>query len=169
MKRNSGNRRQFPRGSRAGFTLIEMGFVLVIGGILLTIAIPGFSNVQRNKAAQNARDSFVWLANRARARAIETGTTQLLEIDPATDRAWIVKRNGTLATDTLQTVSYPSEFKATAATSTNAKITLCYNPRGYAWACDATFSPTFDVSVTFQFASRSAVALVRPLGQVERQ
>ena len=90
-------RRRF-NGARPGFSLVEMGVVLFIAGIIIAWTIPGFTRMQRNRVAQNARDSFVWLANRARARAVETGTTQLLEIDPANSRAWIVKRNPTLAT-----------------------------------------------------------------------
>ena len=160
-------RRRFSQ-ARPGFSVVEMGVVLMIAGILIAWTIPGFTRMQRNRAAQNARDSFVWLSNRARARAVETGTTQLLEIDPASSRAWIVKRNATLATDTLQTVHYPTEFGARVTTSTSAKVTLCYNPRGYAWRCDLTFSPNADVPITFAHGGKSAVARVKPLGQVER-
>jgi prepilin-type N-terminal cleavage/methylation domain-containing protein len=155
------------QGNRPGFSAIELVIVLVIGGILAAYAIPGFSGLQRNRAAQNARDSFVWLANRARARAIETGTTQLLEINPITDRAWIVKRNPTLATDTLQVVHYPTEYQATVSAGLSTVITLCYNPRGYAWDC-AAGSPAADVDITFTNAGRNAIARVKPLGQVER-
>lgn len=168
MKRKTSTHRQLLRGSRAGFTVIEIGMVLVIAGILLGLAVPGFQKMQRNRAAQNARDSFVWLSNRARARAIETGTTQLLEINPPTDRAWIVRRGGTLANDTLQMVHYPTEYGSAVTTVANTKITVCYNPRGYAWECSPGNSPTTDVNITFEHAARSAVARVKPLGQVER-
>ena len=152
---------------RPGFTAVEMVIVVVLVGILISISLPGLNGMQRNKTAQNARDSFVWLAARARARAIETGVIQLLEIDPAAERVWIVRRGATLPTDTLLTVDYPTEFAATITTRTNTLITICYNPRGYAAACLGS-SPTDTTRIVFEHAARRAMALVRPLGQVER-
>src|SRR5262245_53490235 len=83
-------------GQRPGFTAIELLIVMTIAGIIITFAIPSLNNAAQNRMAMNARDSFVWLGNKARGRAIEMGTTWMLEVDPATERAWIVKRNPTV-------------------------------------------------------------------------
>lgn len=148
--------------------MLELMIVMIIAGVIATIALPRMGDLQARQGAQNARDALVWMAARARARAIERGTTQLLEIDPAADRAWIVRRNPTTPADTAQVVDFGAEFDATVSTATNAVITICYNTRGYAWACDAA-SPTADELVKFEAGRQSAVARVRPLGQIERQ
>jgi prepilin-type N-terminal cleavage/methylation domain-containing protein len=155
-------------GRRPGFSMIELAIVLVIAGIMASFTIPNFNQTARMRMAQNARDSFVWMGAQARSRAIEMGTTWLLEVDPISERAWIVRRNPTLATDTLKMVNFVTEFGATITTSTSNKVTLCFNSRGYAWPCNTTTSPTAAVNVTFSHAQRTATARVRPLGQMVR-
>lgn len=93
----------------------------------------------------------------------------MLEIDPATDAAWIVRRNtgAALASDTLEKVNFPGVHTATVSTAANARITLCYSPRGYAFSCSAN-SPAANVDVTFTTADKTAVARVKVLGQIER-
>ena len=159
--------RSLGSGRRPGFSMIELAIVLVITGIMAAFTIPNFNNTARNRMAQNARDNFVWMGARARSRAIEMGTTWLLELDPVSERAWIVRRNPTLATDTLRMVNFVTEFGATITTQTNNKVTLCFNSRGYAWSCAGT-SPSGNVDVTFSHAQRTARARVRPLGQMQR-
>lgn len=155
--------------ARAGFTLIELLIVIVISGALMMMAIPSFNQVTASRNAQNARDATVWMASRARSRAIERGQTQLLEIDPATERAWIVRRNTgvAVATDTLETTDFSTKWNSQVSTATNARITVCYGPRGYAFSCSAN-SPAANVDVTFTHASKTATARIKPLGQIER-
>lgn len=154
---------------RAGFTLVELLIVMTIGAALMSIAIPSFTRLTTARGAQNARDAVVWMGSRARSRAIERGQAQLLEIDPATDRVWIVRRNtgAALASDTLETVNFPGVHNATISTAANTRITVCYSPRGYAFSCSAN-SPAANVDVTFTTADKTAVARVKVLGQIER-
>lgn len=158
--------RQTPAG-RGGYTLIELMIVMVIAATLMTFAVPGFTRMIRAKNAQNARDDLVWMAARARSRAIERGQVFLLEINPTTERAWIVRRNPTTASDTVQTVDFNTEFKSQISTVANTTITICYSPRGFAFSCSAN-SPGVDTDVTFTHIDKTAVARVRPLGQVTR-
>ena len=153
---------------RPGFSMVEMVIVIVIAGIIASFAIPSFNNTQQNRMAQNARDSFVWMGARARSRAIEMGTTFLLEVDPATERAWIVRRNPSVAADTLQMVNFTTEYASTITTSTGNTISLCFNSRGYAWSCTGSQSPSANETVTFSHAQRTATARVKPLGQMQR-
>lgn len=158
------------RERRDGFTLVELALVLIIMGIIASFAIPNFNNMQRARGAMNARDAFVWMAARARTRAVETGTTQLLQVDPANNRAWIVMRRITgtaLASDTVLKINFQNEHKATVSTTANSLFTVCYNPRGYANRCDAS-SPETNIDVTFTHVAKTAAARVKLLGGIER-
>jgi prepilin-type N-terminal cleavage/methylation domain-containing protein len=158
-------------GRRDGFTLIELVIVITIAGIIMVYAVPRFQGMRATRTARNSRDVFVWLAQRARARAIQTGQTWLYEIDPANERVWIVRRGGSAAADTLTTVNFVSEYESTTmSTAANTVITVCYNPRGYASTCTggSGSSPTNNVDVTFTNGSYTSSARLKPLGQVER-
>jgi type II secretory pathway pseudopilin PulG len=146
--------------------MIELLIVITIAGIIATFAIPPFNNAQQNRMAQNARDSFVWLGNKAKSRAIEMGTTWMLEVDPATEKAWIVKRNPTVASDTLQIVDYPTQYASTISTRTNTLVRICYNSRGYAWPCTGGLGAT--EVITFTHALRTSRVSVMTLGQMQR-
>ena len=154
---------------RGGYTLVELLIVILIGAALLMMAIPNFARVTAGQNARNARDAVVWMSARARSRAIERGEVTLLEIDPGSERAWIVRRNtGTaLASDTLERADFANERSVQVSTAANTKITLCYNARGYAFSCTGT-SPNANVEVNFAHAGKTAVARIKPLGQVER-
>lgn len=149
---------------RAGFTLIELLIVILITGAILSFAIPNLTKTTATRYSRNARDAFVWGAQRARARAIQTGTTQLFELDPATERAWVVRRG---STDTLYTVNFQTEHESTVSTASNAVITVCFNPRGFATvSCNVNVGSNVDV--TFTHGGYTSAARVKPLGQVER-
>jgi prepilin-type N-terminal cleavage/methylation domain-containing protein len=55
---------------RGGYTLLELMIVMVISAALLMMAIPSFTRVSASQNARNARDAVVWMAARARSRAI---------------------------------------------------------------------------------------------------
>lgn len=159
------------KSRQGGFTLIELVIVITIAGILMTYSIPRFQGARAQRTARNARDVFVWNAQRARARAIQTGTTYLYQLDPTTERAWIVKKGGSTAADTLLTINFQTEYESTVSTSANSVITVCYNPKGYAnTSCSGVTGtvPTANVDVTFTNASYTSSARLKPLGQVER-
>lgn len=157
----------------SGFTLIELLLVIVIAAVLMGYAIPQLNRARATQGARNARDVLAWTAQRARARAIQTGQTQLLQINPATERAWVVTRN---TTDTLVTVNFQREHDATMSTAGNALISVCYSPRGYAfkwaqlssgvWTCNV--NATDNVDIVFTHAGVQATARLKAAGQVQR-
>ena len=153
--------------NRDGYTLIELLIVMIIAGILLSYAIPSFTRMSNGTNARNARDRMVWMANRARNIALSRGQVQLFEIDPATNSAWVVRRNPTTAADTTEMVRFSSEYSATVTTSTGNKITLCFSARGYAFMCGAN-SPAVNETATVTHIEKTATARIKPLGQVER-
>lgn len=152
---------------RAGFTLIELMVVIFIAGLIMAIATPRVSQTLQQRYARNSRDAYAWAASRARARAIQTGTTQLLVIDPATEKATVHRRNPTSAADTLMTIDFTnSEYNSTVTTPSNTTLTVCYSPRGYAFTGTGCNNSTVDV--TFTHGVYTAQARVKVLGQVER-
>jgi len=157
-------------GRRGGFTLLELLVAIGIAGVLMTYAIPRLHGARGSRTARNARDVFAWTAQRARARAIQTGQAQLLQIDPANERAWIVRRGGSTAADTLVTVNFQTQYDAMLSSSTNSTVTVCFNPRGYAFARGTSCgsSVTSDTLTFTHATSYTSRAIVKPLGQVQK-
>lgn len=150
---------------RDGFTIIELAVVIFIAGLIMAIALPRLSRTVEERYARNARDAFAWTASRARARAIQTGNTVLYVVNPSNEKVWVYKRNPS-AGDTLVALNFTTQFQATVSTASNNTLTICYSPRGYAYDC--TGSGTNTVDVTFTHGPYTAVARIKPLGQVER-
>jgi prepilin-type N-terminal cleavage/methylation domain-containing protein len=143
--------------SRRGFTLIEVVIALLIGSILTSIALSGYGNARGRFAVRGARNTFVSLVARARAAAIEGGTTAQLIVYPGGDSVAVV-RDGV----TLESIHFQNEFKVDVQAASD--ITLCMSSRGY--AADACNSFTTPVTVTFQANADTASVRILPLGQV---
>lgn len=144
---------------RRGFTLIEMVIAIVVGGILLSIAIAGFGAVESRTAVRQARNVFAGLHARARAHAIEFGTTTRLEVDVGGDSVWI-SRDGT----TVESVPLGREFGVDLR-AVGGAYTLCMSPRGYADTGCTSFGGA--VTLNFERASESMTATMLPMGQLE--
>ena len=80
-----------------------------------------------------------------------------------------MKRNATAASDTLVTINFQNEYESTVSTSTNAAITVCFNPRGYAFARGSTCGSSMTTdTLVFTHATQTSRAIVKPLGQVQK-
>ncbi len=145
-------------GRSEGFTILELVVVMLIGSILIAVSAPAFGAVQRSRAVGNARDSFVWLAMRARAASIEKGEPVTLTVDPVAGKAVAVSSSG----EGIDSLIFTGEIAAGVSTSTGSSVQVCYSPRGYATCPDEA------AWVTFRLGSDSARALIQPLGQVDR-
>lgn len=140
-----------------GFTLIEVVIALLIGSILTSIALTGFGNARGRFAVRGARNTFASLHARARAAAIEGGTTAQLTVYPSGDSVTVV-RSGT----TLESIRFGEEFDVDVQASAN--VVLCMSSRGYALdTCNSFSSP---VTVTFAFGADTASVQILPLGQL---
>lgn len=144
---------------RHGFTLIEMVITILVGGILLSIAVASFGAVQSRTSVRQARNVFAGVHARARAHAVEFGTTTLLEVDVGGDSVWI-SRNDT----TLEAIGFRSEF-GVDLTAGATRYTLCMSPRGYADTACTSFAGA--VTLTFERGTESMIATMLPLGQLE--
>ncbi|MGH7475365.1 MAG: pilus assembly FimT family protein [Longimicrobiales bacterium] len=147
------------RSRQAGFTMIELLVVVFIGAVLMSIALPQFGAVQARRAAANARDAYIWLANRGRANAIERGEQILVSVDPTSARAVMLLPNG----DTLELVDFIARYDARVVTSNGGVFDICYLPRGYALSTCSDAPGT----VSFWVAGDTAAADVQALGHAE--
>lgn len=143
-----------------GFTVIELIVVLVIGGILTSIALVSYRNAQGRFAVRGARNEFASLQARARADAIEGGLDTWVVADIAGDSIYL-ERSGT----TLETVHFDDEFHVDLRSST-AVIRLCMTPRGYA-SPDCTGSISSIVRLQFWQNADSCSLQILPMGQLQ--
>ncbi len=141
-----------------GFTLIEVVIALLIGSILTGIALSSYGNAQGRFAVRGARTTFASLHARARATAIERGTTVRLLVDVAGDSVMIVSGGAT-----VEKIRFEEEFHVDLQ-STAGNLRLCMNARGYA----DTGCTSFSSAVTLAFRANADTASVRilPLGQL---
>jgi len=144
---------------RRGFTIIELIIAILVGAILASIAMASFGSVQSRTAVRQSRNAFAALHARARAQAIEFGTTTLLEVDVGGDSAWI-SRNDTI----LERIDFSQDFDVDIRSSTT-RYTLCMSPRGYADTECTSFTGL--AAMTFAQGVDSMTATMLPLGQLQ--
>ena len=122
-----------------GFTLIELGMVIAIIGILAALAVPSFSSLiasQRAKAV--ATDLYVSLS-RARSEAITRNTNVTLKQKPG---GWASGWQIPDPADVTQTQMLDDRGAASNVTITNPTTSVVYRPSGRVEGP----LPSFDIS-----------------------
>lgn len=142
---------------RGGFTMIELVIVIMVGAVLTGIAFQSFSGVQGKMAARQARQTFTSLHARARANAIEMGTTVQLNVDMDSDSVWI--QRGTTRVETV-----PFRQNLGVDIRGTGTLRLCMNPRGFAETSCNSFTTT--QTLVFAGGTDTAGVQVRTLGQL---
>ncbi|HSH74320.1 MAG TPA: type II secretion system protein [Longimicrobiales bacterium] len=149
--------------SRAGFTIIELLVVILIGSILVGIALSGFQSARAAYAARSAKSMYATLHQKARARAVELGETVLFLVDTRGDSAFIFS-DGQI-TDITR---FRSQMQVDLRASTSSFL-ICMTPRGYADPdCPAfPFSTTTrPVRLEFWMNADSSSVVILPMGQL---
>ena len=70
--------------SNRGFTLAEMMIVILLMGLMLAFAVPAFKRLGASQGLKGARENMVAQLQLARARALSTGTRQIMHFYPGT-------------------------------------------------------------------------------------
>jgi prepilin-type N-terminal cleavage/methylation domain-containing protein len=146
--------------SRAGFSMIELVIVLVIAAVVMTMGAQKFRKFETTQQIDNARNAALLMGRRARASAIERGTTMQLVFDPTLKRARI-----TVGGATVEEVYFEQEYAVTMTNSNSDVITVCYNSRGFALTSSCS---TGGLPATIEFArnGQAQSIQVQPLGQI---
>lgn len=142
---------------RAGFTVIELMIVIMVGMVLTSIAYRGFVGYQGKAAARQARLTFAAIHARARANAIEMGTIVSLNVNMTGDSVWL-DRGGTI----VEKIRFNEELGVDIQGSGTLK--LCMNPRGFADTACNSFNST--QTLVFSAGSDTAGVQIRTLGQL---
>lgn len=143
---------------RTGFTVIELITVIVVGGIIATIAIKAFGSVSRRFSVREGVRVFSTMHARTRAQAVEFGQTVEFHVDLDGDSIWIA-RNDT----TLEMIRIGSEFDLEMS-GAGSQYTLCMNSRGFGGEGCNSF--TGSVEISFANGADSTSVTMLPLGQL---
>jgi prepilin-type N-terminal cleavage/methylation domain-containing protein len=146
------------RRSRAGFTVIELLVVVIVGAMLTQLAIKGFGLTASEMAAREARYVFNSMAARARAQAVESGVTTILVADAEGDSVLVIANGGV-----AETVRFGEELGVDIKTA-DRFTRICMNPRGYANPDCNSFDTMIQMS--FYQGSKSTSIEILPLGQI---
>lgn len=159
--------------TRAGFTIIELVIVILIGSILTGIALNSFQGVQSRFAVQSAKRVYMSWHQRVRSRAIETGETVIMFVWVDGDSVATLRRDGnTLIREDVQ--QFDGDLGVTLETQGDVSFYTCMTPRGYAdtscgsWGATDGYTATFSDTVRLRFrqAADTASVLILPMGQV---
>ena len=148
------------RRQYSGFTIIELVIAMLIGSILTSIALHSIGNSTARFSTRGARNGFIALHARARASAIERGTTTTLLIDLAGDSAAIIRGD-----TVVDRVHFDREFDVDLQGS-SIPLELCMSPRGYADDRCTSFSTAQTVHFVFTNGSDTVSVEILPLGQL---
>lgn len=128
MKRVSDGKRSIRSPARPGFTLVELLIVVIIAGVVGTLAVPPIQEYRNARNAVSARDAFIMISARARAAALEHGKLVLLTVSGSKDSVFVAVRDD----DGTQTRIDSLGIRADWATDLiGGDRTICYTPRGF--------------------------------------
>lgn len=140
-----------------GFTLIEVLITILVGAILTSIAVKGFGLTSSELAVRQAKNVFTGLVARARAQAVQDGTTALLIVDTRGDSVTV------RSTGDPETQFFGGEMEIDLQSSSNVFF-LCMTPRGFANPNCNSFNTT--IELRFVQGPEADTVEILPMGQV---
>jgi prepilin-type N-terminal cleavage/methylation domain-containing protein len=143
---------------KAGFTVLELLIVVVLGTILTSMTLKGFGMVSNQAAAREARGVFQGLVARTRAQAIESGIPTMLIADARGDSV-MVFANGRV----VENIRFGEELGVDIQTE-QPVTRICMTPRGYANPDCNSFSST--IKMAFVRGPKTKTIEILPMGQI---
>jgi type IV fimbrial biogenesis protein FimT len=113
------------RDRRGGYTLAELMAVIVIAGVIATIAVPRLSSYIRHLSARSAASTVVSDLMLARTQAVREGQTVSLRVTSAAEYQLTVDAN---PVRTLKTVNVAGTQKSVTLGPNGT--TISFDPRG---------------------------------------
>lgn len=165
MSPRSTDRRQ------AGYTLIEMMWVVVVMAIGLAIMGPPVTREHGRIRLRRAVVQFEAAHSLARSVALEYGRIGVLRID-ASKSTWWVESDTTVGIGSASAGlgSKPDEFgganRFSGVTMTSDRSVLCFDSRGLPTTVDSCEEP--DATVVFTKGSHSKTVQITALGRILR-
>ncbi|MEX2572146.1 MAG: GspH/FimT family pseudopilin [Gemmatimonadota bacterium] len=148
------------RARSAGFSAIELLTVLVLVGVLTSLAAPAMGAYVDASRTRRAVDHFV--ADIAFARLLAVNEGRRIAVDIGADATYTVERLSTDGTwSTLRTVRLRDEYVGVSVVSGNARFE--FSSRGL------MTNETTDSTIEITRNDASAVAFVSPAGRVYRE
>lgn len=128
------------KNKQTGFTIIELMVTILIGGILMSIAIPGFTGMQRNNCMTTSTNQMIVSLNLARSEAakfndsVNISAINVVSSSNEWGEGWEVWRD--IDNDNVQDnneLIYTSEIDCAGLTidDTNDDSVYVYRPDGF--------------------------------------
>lgn len=118
-------------GPSGGFTLIELVLVLMVAGVLTTIALPSLRGYLARQDARDASQAFMLAAARARSAAVARAGLIRLRVDPEADLIQVVEPSG----DVLHSVDLAGGQREADVVAEgiggDESLNVLYTPRGF--------------------------------------
>lgn len=151
-------------GNRRGFSLLELVVVIVVGGIVATIAFNSFQNAQARMGPRAAQGQFLTMLAHARAIAVERGTPALLSLDAGAGTATIRARPAPgQPLEILDQRDLADSYGVQIALSDGDDVDVCMTPRGYADPSCGTLDA--ELTVRFTRNNQGTQVILLPSGQ----
>lgn len=150
------------RKIRTGFTLIEILMVIVLVGIMMTVAIPYLRTGASKTNVRGAADEISRLYGTARATSIQRGKIAWLVLNHTASTVMVIasKVNAT----GIDTITKPDNLNTRySVTFTDSNDTLVFTPRGIG----ANLTPT-TVIITSTAQGIVDTVIIYPTGKIKR-
>ena len=150
------------RKDRAGFTLIEILLVIVLVGIMMTVAIPYLRTSSSKTNVRGAADTIARLYSTARATSIQRGKISWLVLNHSSSTVTVIAKQ--VNATGIDTIIKPQNLNTMySVTFTDSNDSLVFTPRGIG----ANLTPT-TVIITSTTQGIVDTVVIYPTGKIKR-
>ena len=114
----------------AGFSLAEVLLVVVISGVMLSLALPAINTARDGAARRAARQQLSAAFAATRGAALQKGKSATLTLTAGTATVSVLSGIASTATTVLGPIRFDSTLNASIAALNGAPTTVAYSARG---------------------------------------